>query len=455
MKKVYFVRSCQAFAISGSLAFVLSACSQDHRFQKIDQAAKLDPSEIVDTVLEAGPDETGSEDPSTDPGQAPSQPKTDPAPIVIMPPPANIIPKDILPPSDIPKKAICGVDQFDQPTASQSAKLDILFVMDTSGSLDNQRVQVADGIKQFVGELPDNLDINLGVMLAHGKNSSLSGRMYRKSDSAHPVWKSKDLSLSSIQSDLRSTLVATAKKDDFTTDGGEAGLVALTRALQGENLAQNQAQGMFRADAHLAIIFVADENDICTIDQVPQRKQDGNLSNDPITGKLRENELIAYDRECFDANKNKLTPESVYQLLMALRAKSEKKVSTTLAGIIYDNLETAPSSRRTEQELSWGYLNLIQLGKGVTADLATMKISDSLKKIAEITAEQIQLITQYILKGSTGAINASSIEVRIDGELLAESERTFDPLSKQVRLTGYAGRAGSHVETRYCEMPAY
>src|SRR5687768_4702038 len=48
----------------------------------------------------------------------------------------------------------CMSERFVQPEAEVVRKIDILFVTDTSGSLADERGQVADGIDAFVSQLP-------------------------------------------------------------------------------------------------------------------------------------------------------------------------------------------------------------------------------------------------------------------------------------------------------------
>src|SRR5690606_32134463 len=72
----------------------------------------------------------------------------------------------------------CFNERFIQPEAQTSRKIDILFVTDTSGSLDDERAAVADGIDAFVEALPAEVDYQIGVMLAHGSTSQYAGKLY-------------------------------------------------------------------------------------------------------------------------------------------------------------------------------------------------------------------------------------------------------------------------------------
>ncbi|MEK6579130.1 MAG: hypothetical protein AABZ55_07875, partial [Bdellovibrionota bacterium] len=169
-------------------------------------------------------------------------------------PPSPSIPLPVLPPE-------CFDDRFLQPEALITHNLDLLFVTDTSGSLDVERAGVAAGIDSFVAELPSTVDYQVAVMLAHGSRSSYSGRLWSGSSSFPKVSRSSTMSLSTIRANLTYNLTHVAS--DTFSDGGEEGLYGLTQGLQGTQLSESRSLGFFRPDAALAVVFISDENDIC------------------------------------------------------------------------------------------------------------------------------------------------------------------------------------------------
>ncbi|MGA0164293.1 MAG: hypothetical protein ACO3LE_08660, partial [Bdellovibrionota bacterium] len=151
--------------------------------------------------------------------------------------------------------------EFQQPLAQTSVlKLDLLFVMDTSASMNDKKEAISSGLVQFASRLPADSDINLGLLLAHGQ-SQWSGKLYRRG--VEPaVLRSVDLSPNQLSEQFFYKLT------DLPAEAGSSGefsLGALKLLLSNqENKEMAIAQGLLREDAALVVVFVSDENDICT-----------------------------------------------------------------------------------------------------------------------------------------------------------------------------------------------
>ncbi|MCB0361490.1 MAG: hypothetical protein KDD35_02135 [Bdellovibrionales bacterium] len=65
-----------------------------------------------------------------------------------------------------------SVLQFFQPPDQITKQVDILFVVDTSGSLDDERNSIGKNIAEFIEALPSDTDYVISVLLAHGSKSS-------------------------------------------------------------------------------------------------------------------------------------------------------------------------------------------------------------------------------------------------------------------------------------------
>ncbi|MEC9284105.1 MAG: hypothetical protein VX642_15425, partial [Bdellovibrionota bacterium] len=79
---------------------------------------------------------------------------------------SDIIGEDQNPGSDFeygPVEPNCHQQIYKQPEAEISKKVDLLFVIDTSGSLDSERQQIGDGVDAFLSALPSDVDVNIGV----------------------------------------------------------------------------------------------------------------------------------------------------------------------------------------------------------------------------------------------------------------------------------------------------
>jgi hypothetical protein len=96
---------------------------------------------------------------------------------------------------------VCFDEHHVQPAAQITHKIDILFVSDTSGSLNEERVAIASGIDSFIASLPTNVDFRLALLPAHGPNSSYYGKMLRRGNEPR-VLNSTTQSITSIRSDF-------------------------------------------------------------------------------------------------------------------------------------------------------------------------------------------------------------------------------------------------------------
>jgi hypothetical protein len=327
------------------------------------------------------------------------------------------------PPGDVPPPPVqpaCFNERFVQPEAEITKKIDILFVTDTSGSLNDERPAIAQGIDAFVGALPMDVDYRVAVMLAHGSTSNYSGVLYQK-DSEPFVLDSQQMSLEDIRYYLERKLRYV--RGDGDSDGGEEGLFSLYTGLMGNNLEQSRTQGFFREDAALAVVFIADENDICA------RYPDG------VTPVYDPNhkEGPAFDRDCAD-----VFPESVLAKLRTVQAGNPLLVS----GIVYNREDTVPAGG--ENEVGYGYLELIDLANGMSIDLADGHFQDGLEQIGTLATVKLHLITEFTLARTE--INLDTINVQVDG---LDSPFTYVLETNDVQLHEPGG-ALSVVDINYC-----
>lgn len=315
----------------------------------------------------------------------------------------------------------CFNERFVQPEAEVSRKIDILFVTDTSGSLNQERAGIADGIDSFVEQLPSEVDYQIGVLLGHGSRSSYSGKLYASNKKESVVLRSSEMELAKIRSELSQKL--TRVKSDRSSDGGEEGLYSLTQALKSENLSKARAHGFFREDAALAVIYIADENDICA------RYPEGVV---PVPDRDRL-EGPAFKRDC-----SNVTEESVLQALKDHQGDQPLLV----AGIVYNNLQTVPHGG--ENELGYGYLKHISLANGLTIDLADGRYDEGLAKIGTLASVKLRLIDEFTL--ARPEVDLDTLAVQVNGR---EVEFDFTKETNSVFLPE-PGTALSVVDINYC-----
>ncbi len=322
---------------------------------------------------------------------------------------------------------ICYRDTTKQPDGLITNKLDVLFVTDTSGSLDDERAAVANGIDAFVAQLPPNNDYQIGVMLGHGSTSKYSGVLY-KSGTEPLFLKSRELTLSQIRAHLKTKL--TKVVGDNATDGGEETLFSFKKALDYMNsktIIRDQ-ESFYRSDAGLAVIFITDENDLCY--PVPK--------NVKPTTKPDPGEITAAKRDC-----NSVTIENIF----GQTHKFKKNMPVIFGGIVYNNLNTIP--KVNENEIGYGILDLTKKANGITADLADPDFYKAMTKLGALAFSKINVNNEFKLGRTLANLDPSSIIVTVDGKV---TTFTFDAELNQIHLDE-PGKNGSEIVTEYCEKP--
>ncbi|MCB0343238.1 MAG: hypothetical protein H6626_05995 [Pseudobdellovibrionaceae bacterium] len=319
-----------------------------------------------------------------------------------------------------PDGPFCYSEMQLQPDAEITKKIDVLFVVDTSGSLVEERDEIGDGVDALLGALPADVDAQFGVMLAHV--GSRSGRLYRRYSDKPYVLNAANHSSEELRTILRDRMRLVATENE--TDGGEAGLYSLNEAFSEANLLESVGHGFFREDAALAVVFVADENDICA--RYPQGVV-------PVVDPNNK-EIPAFNRYC--AN---ITPESV---LAQVRAHQGERPSV-VAGIIYHEQSDFPAVG--ENEIGYGYLEMIRMANGVAIDLAGNHIHQGLDQIGLLATKKLNLKTEFPL--SRLDFDMSSLQVLVDGE---PADHNYNADVNEVHLTGYAGVENSEIRISYC-----
>lgn len=343
---------------------------------------------------------------------------------------------------------IAGADKcfrltYNQPNKNNgSGKLDLLLVTDTSGSLAEEREEVAEGVSQLTRQLPGEADINISVLLAHGDKTSYGGVLFSHSQS-QPVFNTMGKSAEQINNYTINNLSKNLP-GDHETDGGEVLLYSLHKSLTSK-LSENQSKGMFRSDADLAVILITDENDICSLGSYPRPGQASPVP-DPQGA-----ENYSYNKYCTNSSGQPIvTPTSVLADLKAV--KKDKKVFAH--SITYLSPDTMP--HRNENEIGYGVIDLAELANGVQVDMGravndTNHINTELARIGELTRRELGLIkSQFSLTNSDlSEIYPDSIVLSVDGQ--KQSHYSFDPKTDSLSVEN-PGTYGSNVQIEYCGL---
>ncbi|MDP7319953.1 MAG: hypothetical protein QF441_05060 [Bacteriovoracaceae bacterium] len=304
----------------------------------------------------------------------------------------------------------CYEEQYAPSEENINRKIDIVIVPDTSASIIEEREKIAQGFEYFINSLPSQINFRIAVVLGHGPNSSLSGKLYQKSTEPR-VLDSDVLTKEEIINSL--SLKLKNPSQDSETDGGEMGIYSFTKAIT-TNLATNKTQGFFREDAALAVVFVADEQDICAefpVGVSPVIDPQGAENN-------------SYNKYCVnDQNELLYYPEQVIQNIKTLQSDRP----FILGGVLYNNSNTI--TYNGENEIGYGYLETIQKANGLIIDLANGSYGLGLEKLGKLAMINIAPTNQFAL--STDRVDLNSIKTYINNQAVANS---YDPQLNAVLL---------------------
>jgi hypothetical protein len=260
----------------------------------------------------------------------------------------------------------CGPEQqltwtFVQPGPNQNHSVDMIFVVDTSYSMDAKRARVASQIPAFVSELSANTDLRIGVMLGHGGGSYYSGRLFAAENSPL-VLDSKIHSMGFIKSSLRKTLAD--KTDDVDGANGEMLLYSVMKSLEADRVAEIQQAGLYRPQAALALVYVTDENDGCF-----QPEKNGFLNFPDFVPSIFGTEGPAYETYCTGPG---LTVSN-YPSVAYSRIQSFKGTEPlVLGGIVHIDPARVPQGAEMEESIGHGILqHLGQAQSSVGIEIAS------------------------------------------------------------------------------------
>lgn len=334
--------------------------------------------------------------------------------------------------------------EFQQPLAQTIvSKLDLLFVMDTSASMDDKKEAISNGLVQFVSRLPADSDINLSLLLAHGQ-SQWAGKLYQRA--AEPVvLRSVDLSPSELSEQFFYKLTEAPSE---AGSSGEFSLGALKLLLSDqENKELAMAQGFLREDAALVVVFVSDENDICTFTDellyqlcfscsANSERQWGQLGGGGFCYESQDKAFVQYEN-FFDEMKS-ISPSP----------------SLSLAGIIYTGSNPVPVVSQTS--VGYGIREVVEASGGFLIDLGnppgepvsppnSNRISNAMGDFGDYARQIVENSNQTFQLPQSQNILASSINIKVNAQ---DFDFTYDAIKKQVTLS-LPSLGGAHIIINY------
>jgi len=170
---------------------------------------------------------------------------------------------------------------FTQPMVSLEKTVDILIVMDSSDSLEDERAALAAAVPEILDEL-DALDsYTLGMILGWGSAVATAdyegaGHLYRVGSNPY-VFDSTLDSKDDISAGIAETIATPPPTDRI----GEAGLYSLDQLVTVHS-AEAKSRGFFREGAAFVVIFMSDEMTF-----VPITRRALRLSPTPKDGRLK------------------------------------------------------------------------------------------------------------------------------------------------------------------------
>jgi hypothetical protein len=311
-------------------------------------------------------------------------------------------------PIPVPERPVFTCPDIELRKSPMTNKLDILLIVDTSDSMHQERMHIANQMSEFIMQLSRDVDYRIAMILGHGPHSDRArlGAPFKSSESQldQIVIKHDDV-MASIEREVRAQVpnvsrdaidhllrrktaeqvakVLSEKMHDgfdksrrprtLPTDKspaeGEAGLLNLYTALKdGIERDRLKQAGFLRDNAALAVIFVADENDVCF-----DYKANGVSPRFARKDLYEKTEVVAFNDRLTCAgsvNGQRLNPRNVFEA--AVRAKGNMPI--IMSGVLYldNNIPRRGDKWNGDNEMGRGYLDIIELGNGRAGGLAKM-----------------------------------------------------------------------------------
>jgi len=330
-------------------------------------------------------------------------------------------------PSPLPiVPAPCFGDRFMQPTNRIAGAVDMLFVIHSTGSFYQDMNAIAGGIDGFVANLPPDIDFRFSVLLAEAPDSPLGGKLFSP-QGVPTVLDSKSMTIAQIRQSLQYTVTHSQMSNPTH---GEEGLRSMYSALT-DQLTYNQNLGFFRSNAALAVVFMANEGDQCSLPAAAPGDADG----------IEEAKIAA--RDCHP-NGIDVNASSVLNLIKNYQGDRPYAIGT----VAYTDPATANGiNGNYEAEYGYGYVDIASLSSGVVMNIQTGNFTQGLATIGNLLAIKLQLYTDFTL--SRKDVDPASIQAYVDGAKVSSS---YVASINEVHPGSY-GKAGSVIDITYCSLP--
>jgi phosphodiesterase/alkaline phosphatase D-like protein len=330
------------------------------------------------------------------------------------------------------EERVCTVDNFRQPDAPAAQKVDVLFVMDNSESMNRHWMLMADKIDRLIKEYPAGSDLRFAVVL--GTVEKYYGRLY-SGKNVPVVLDGTKLTTKQISSYLRRTFTEALAYTD-RTGAGEALFYSLYYAAT-SRAKEIQSQGFFRPDAGLQVMFMSDDAEIGT--KYPSR-QPWNL---PPKCNYTHHESVRKSHYLPRGISTDTTFQALRRLKGQMPLTTNAFVNITKEDILVDN---SMSAKCIFDSPGYGYFDMVKKTDGILYSIHHDR-AEGLARTGRLMASRLDLIHDFKLSKPAEKVDAATIEAKVDGALKTHA---YSALTNTVHLAE-AGQAGSQIAIRHCE----
>lgn len=145
--------------------------------------------------------------------------------------------------------------------ADEDDQVDVLFVIDNSGSMADEQKNMADRINTFMNRL-GGLDWRMGIVTTDFASSTIgNGKLLKYPNGSYYITSS--LSLATAKDQFGKT-IQRKEKGDANEQGIRATYRAIERAMNPKETIDQQHKNFFRKQAALAVVVISDENETGT-----------------------------------------------------------------------------------------------------------------------------------------------------------------------------------------------
>lgn len=330
---------------------------------------------------------------------------------------------------------VCTVDRFKQPDAPPVAKkIDVLFVMDTSESMERHWQLIAAKIDSLTLQFPKGQDFRIAVIL--GNIEKNTGVLF-SAPGQPKVLDGLKLNNAQIMASLKKTFSNALIYDNTDWIGAGEALFYSLHAAATTKASAIQKQGFFRPDASLNVVFMSDDAE----ESYPYpSKQIWNLPNKCNWAHHERMRKTYYVPRKIDA-------DTTYTALRKLKGDmplvTNAFVNITRADVMTGNKEDAHCIYDTA---GFGYFDIVKRSGGVLWSIHRDR-SLGLQAVGRMARVRNDIVHDFHLSKPSEKVDPASIRADVDGGTV---DHTYRADTNVVHLEN-AGKAGSSVEIAHCE----